>query len=438
MFFKSKISKTIVASSLAAVFSFSSFADAHTYIINNEDVNPYSPDAFLGTYNSDSLRENVLVNNPVKNMQSYQEDKVFKAPKERTPIKPGSLKSENHYSTAGLNDVRVFTTVNMRNNTNERTPAKLKYDGKSANVWVADNYITDQQAINIGKEFDNHIDPLVKEKFGEPSDVDNDGKVNILVYDIKDDFDITNRYTGGYFHSRDLFDIPNSNLTEVFYIDTYPSMGNNRSNLDETKVYSTLAHEYQHMVNANQKLLKEKRRNGMDTWLDESFAMASEHLYLGKELEHRIDYYNHSSSIANGHSLIKWGHRGDTLSNYSLSYLFGQYLRAQSDNGDKIFKEIIQDPSNTTEALQHAIHKHIDPDMSVNQFMTNFRIALAKKESSGLYGFKGESGFNAVKTNPIPQLPRTLAPQGAVMFETAEDFEIPRDKDGKVTYTKVD
>lgn len=326
----------------------------------------------------------------------------------------------------------------MQNNSNERTKAKLKYDGKSTKVWVADQYISDEQAQNIGEEFDKSIDPLVKNKFGSPSDVDKDGKVNILVYDIKDDFEDTGSYTGGYFHPRDLYDVPFSNKAEVFYMDTYPSMGTDRNNLNEKKVYSTLAHEYQHMVNANQKLLKEKKPDGMDVWLDEAFAMASEHMYLGKTLDHRIDYYNNSRSIANGHSLIKWNHRGDVLSNYSLSYLFSQYLKAQSDNGDEIFKEILQDSSSTNKALEKAIHKHVDPNMSLGEFMTNFRIALEKKEDTGLHGFKGEPGFNTINPKPVYQLPQTLAPQGSVLFETSDNFEIPSDKDNDITYTKVE
>ncbi|HHA3058556.1 TPA: neutral metalloprotease [Staphylococcus aureus] len=438
MFKKSKIATTLFASSILTLSTLTPFAEADTYLINNENTNKNALESFVGTSSDNDFRGKTIDTKKVKNLQSYQEDKVFKAPKEKTPITDKTLKSQNSISSSKTNDVRVFNTINMQNNSNERTKAKLKYDGKSTKVWVADQYISDEQAQNIGEEFDKSIDPLVKNKFGSPSDVDKDGKVNILVYDIKDDFEDTGSYTGGYFHPRDLYDVPFSNKAEVFYMDTYPSMGTDRNNLNEKKVYSTLAHEYQHMVNANQKLLKEKKSDGMDVWLDEAFAMASEHMYLGKTLDHRIDYYNNSRSIANGHSLIKWNHRGDVLSNYSLSYLFSQYLKAQSDNGDEIFKEILQDSSSTNKALEKAIHKHVDPNMSLGEFMTNFRIALEKKEDTGLHGFKGEPGFNTINPKPVYQLPQTLAPQGSVLFETSDNFEIPSDKDNDITYTKVE
>ncbi|UEX89304.1 M30 family zinc metallopeptidase [Staphylococcus ratti] len=434
---KKKMITSFIASSMVAVLSLNSFAEAHTYIINNEDTNKDGGDAFIGKPQQNNFRAQTLDAMKPNNLQSYQKDKVFEAPKEKAPITDKVRRSENTISNAKLNDFRMFTTVNMKNNTNERTKAQLKYNGKTANVWVADKHITDKQAQNIGKEFDNKIDPLVKEKFGKPSDVDHDGKVNILIYDIKDDFDNTGSYIGGYFHPRDLYDGPHSNRTEVFYMDTYPAMGEDKNHLKENKVYSTLAHEYQHMVNANQKLLKEKKEDGMDVWLDEAFAMASEQMYLGKALDHRIDYYNQSTSIANGHSLIKWNHRGDVLSNYSLSYLFSQYLRTQSDNGDKIFKEILQDPADTDVALEKAIKKHVDPNMTLGEFMTNFRIALKKKEAKGMHGFKGDPSFKAVNPQPVGELPQRLAPQGSVMFETSKPIEVPKDKDAKIKYKKV-
>lgn len=433
----SKVVTSLIAGTIFVSPLFATFANAETYVVNNENTDKNALEAYTGTNKQNDFRQKTVDTKKVKNLQSFQEDKVFKAPKVKTPITEKTRKSENSISSSKINDVRVFTTVNMRTNSNERTKATLKYNGKSTNVWVADNYITDQQAKNIGKEFDTHIDPLVKEKFGNPSDVDKDGKVNILIYDIKDNFQETGSYTGGYFHPRDLYDVPYSNRAEIFYMDTYPSMGTDRNNLNEKKVYSTLAHEYQHMVNANQKLLKEKKQDGMDVWLDEAFAMASEHMYLKKSLDHRIDYYNNSRSIANGHSLIKWNHRGDVLSNYSLSYLFSQYLKNQSNNGDKIFKEILQDPADTNVALEKAIHKHVDPNMSLGEFMTNFRIALEKKDSTGIHGFNGDPGFNALNPKPIHQLPQTLAPQGSVIFEASGPFKVPKDKDNNVTYTKV-
>ena len=68
--------------------------------------------------------------------------------------------------------------------------------------------------------------------------------------------------------------------------------------------------------------------------------------------------------------------------------------------------------------------------------MTNFRIALVKK-NSGPYGFKGDADFNNVHPQPISQIPETLAPQGSVLFQTNQDFNVPNDKDEDISYNKV-
>ena len=98
------------------------------------------------------------------------------------------------------------------------------------------------------------------------------------------------------------------------------------------------------MVNFNQNVLIEDSYVNMDTWLNESLSMAAEQIYSGQGLSNRINYYNVSSSIQNGHSLLYWDNSGDVLSNYSLSYLFGQYIKVQANQGDRIFKEILAIP----------------------------------------------------------------------------------------------
>jgi hypothetical protein len=64
----------------------------------------------------------------------------------------------------------------------------------------------------------------------------------------------------------------------------------------------------------------------MPIWLNEGLSMAAEHMLYGP-LYSRINYFSDSQYIRDGHSLFYWDSYGDVLSNYSLSYLFIQYLR---------------------------------------------------------------------------------------------------------------
>lgn len=279
--------------------------------------------------------------------------------------------------------------------------ATLKSKGFRSNVWVntVDYNMSTYDADKISNEFDNKVYPSITTNFGFPSDVDNDGKVNILCYDIKDGFNVTGSYIAGYFDPADLYSESavnqNTNNTEIFYIDTYPAMGiGSVKNVRES--YDILAHEFQHMVYFNQNVMIEydlSSENDSSIWLNEAFSEAASQVYSGKISLARIDYYNASSAITNGSSLLKWD---STLENYSLAYLFSQYLKEQCGIGDTIFKEILQNSKNDYRAVEDAIKKYVDPNLTFLKFITAFRAALFLKRPTGLYGFKGNTGFNSI------------------------------------------
>ncbi|MBS4178096.1 Ig-like domain-containing protein [Lederbergia citrea] len=331
-----------------------------------------------------------------------------------------------------IGDSKSFWTHNFATNKDSQITAKLVHVGSIANVWVHNNQITTADAKKLGDEFDKKIHPLITQYFAKESDVDGDGKINILCFDIQDGFSGSGGYVGGYFYGGDLFDMPNSNKSEIFYMDTYPSMGMGSSK-DVTAVYDTLAHEFQHMVNFNQNVFVE---NGdpMDSWLNEGLSMAAEQIYTGKVLTDRINYYNIASSIANGHSLLYWDNAGDTLSNYSLSYLFTQYVRVQTNQGDKAFKEILIDKNNDYKSIENVVKKYHNSSMKFGKFMTNFRGALLLKEKQGVYGFKGETGFNTIQPRLFNGTSANLRGGGAVVKNT-NNIDIPASKGNDITYT---
>lgn len=334
-------------------------------------------------------------------------------------------------------DTKDFYVVDMRDDSDYSINATLLYTGTHANVWVNNNKITQADADRLGQEFDSGVYPKVTNNFGNESDIDGNGKLNILCYDIQDGFSGSGGYIAGYFYSRDLYDVTYSNKCEMFYIDTYPAMGNSTGARDVTSSYSTLAHEFQHMINFNQSSFIESG-NSMDTWLNEGMSMAAEQIYTGKALTDRIGYYNNSNSIKNGHSLLYWDYSGDTLSNYSLSYLFVQYFKLQAGQGDKIFKELQGLKANNYNDIQTLIKKYIDPNMTFGQFMTNFRIALLLKQSTGIRGFKGDAGFAGITTPMYSGSGTTLRGGGAVVKAVdTTAFQIPSNKGTDVTFTVI-
>lgn len=155
---------------------------------------------------------------------------------------------------------------------------------------------TDAEYQSFATMFDTLINPLDVSNFGQPSDIDKNGK--ILIFFTKEVNLLTPRGSagviGGFFFERDLFPLsPNntfdgcagSNLAEMFYLlvpDPNRVYGDARSKqkvLDITP--GTLAHEYQHLINAGRRMFVNLPFNDFEeTWLNEGLShMAEELLY---------------------------------------------------------------------------------------------------------------------------------------------------------------
>ncbi len=400
-------------------------------LISNESTNGTKSE------NSDSIQINndqyTFNKHIAKNAYEMDYVKPFDEEKYKNQLLSENAKSIKQSYDVG--DHKQFWTYNIAKDQYESMNATLLYDGSRTQVWVNDNEISATEAKQLGSEFDDHIYPLDVENFGNESDVDGNKKVNILVYDIQDGFSGDGGYVAGYFDPRDLSTASYSNRSEIFYIDTYPSMGLGSSK-DVSEAYSTLAHEFQHMINYNQKVLIQQKPE-MDTWLNEGLSMAAEQMYLKQSLQDRIDYYNEDADITKGHSLLNWDDSGDTLANYSLSYLFIEYLKIQCGHGDQIFKELIDDSNSNYQAVQDIIKKYIDKNLTFGKFMTDFRAALILRQRSGLYGFKGDPAFDSLQTKVYSGGALNLKGGGAVVKQipSSQSLSIPVNKGTDITYT---
>lgn len=289
---------------------------------------------------------------------------------------------------------------------------KCLYTGTYCTVWgsTSDNSsirINASQAAQIGQQFDSTIQQE-RNAFGSYwCDTDGDGKVAIMCYDIDGEYgQSVGTYSAGYFFSRDLINRSgyiNShyfgsnyylNGLDCIHIDTYPGMGTNLNNI--SRCYSTLTHEFQHMINFSYCVKGSSYLSSMETYLNEAFSMASEHMILGaSSTSSRISYFN-SSSYIKGSPLTYWN---GTLSNYSNSYLFGQYIRTRyaqtGRDGNTIYKTVLERRSNSNSDTLGIIADLLST--SKKQLILDFWTAVAVRKSSGKYGFNGESWANSIE-----------------------------------------
>lgn len=314
---------------------------------------------------------------------------------------------------------RVGNTTYIKDSNDKSRSVKCLYVGTYCTVWgsTGDNSairITTGIAQSIGQEFDSNYRTTVN-SFGQGLDVDNDGKVAIFCYDIDQDYgDSVSTYTAGFFRGTDMvnssgyignvaFGINNYNGMgyDCIHIDTYPGMGSSSSPLsDVDRCYSTLIHEYQHLINFSQWINAGGIGSRMETYMNEAFSMAAEHMICGtSSTASRIEYFN-GSSYAPGFPLTYWS---GALSNYANSYLFGQYLRTRyaqmtNTNGNAVFKEILTKwytsaakPASELAAAAAVLNTTTD------QLVLDFWAAVYLKKSSGPYGFNGESWARSIQ-----------------------------------------
>ena len=117
------------------------------------------------------------------------------------------------------------------------------------------------------------------------------------------------------------------------------------------KFFGTAAHEFMHLVATSHSVVNGQRT--LDTWIDEGLAEAANHIYLKahKEeidkdkvyLQDRVQkYINNLSEIKDGFPIFKWGStESEKLLNYSMSYLFFQFLQHHAANPKSLFKNLI-------------------------------------------------------------------------------------------------
>lgn len=149
---------------------------------------------------------------------------------------------------------------------------------------------TQQDFDAIAAEFDNTTYPTDASYFGNPTDIDNNGRV--VLYYTPEVNKLTKpgqtSFIGGFFFAGDFFDptktvaqngCPQSNQGEIFYLlapDPTGIYGNKRSTITVRQgTRGTVAHEFQHMINAGNRVVS--RASAFESaWLDEGLAHEAE------------------------------------------------------------------------------------------------------------------------------------------------------------------
>jgi len=154
---------------------------------------------------------------------------------------------------------------------------------------------TDAEYAGFAAVFDTLVGPLDIQNFGQPTDIDRNGK--ILIFFTKEVNKLTprgaNGVIGGFFFERDLFPKQDSasvglqgcaasNFAEMYYSmvpDPNAQFSDARKKTDvQNLTPGTLVHEFQHLINAGRRLYINNADAFEDVWLNEGLSHIAEEL----------------------------------------------------------------------------------------------------------------------------------------------------------------
>lgn len=289
---------------------------------------------------------------------------------------------------------------------------KVLYLGEHCRIWTVTNSdyhpldgIDSSYAQTAAERFDEKFE-LMQASYGDFNDVNGDGKVNLLFYNIDDGWQPGQGYVAGYFWQDDF----TYNNLPMIHIDTYPGIrytnaaGVTIDHFDDC--FGTLVHEFQHCINYSE-------TGGMNVWLNEALSGSAEELcFPGSGLFERIpswhDYklsaqeltnppveyaYNPDFDLHKGGSLTAWDSSAlDIFARYAEVMLFTQYLYTRYGS-TTVFKQIIDANSGDTaqdslEALTSAT------GWTLEDIWGGFFTSMIANDPDSGYGFRMNEGYD--------------------------------------------
>ncbi|MDR1912633.1 MAG: hypothetical protein LBQ52_09875 [Helicobacteraceae bacterium] len=300
------------------------------------------------------------------------------------------------FAAPSVNDKRNFWVEEVFNGGSfVQKEATLLATGTYSNIWVIDNSITTPQAQALATKFDV-IYPIETKLLGYEygggtngdGGRDGDPKIQILVYDINNG----NGNVAGFFWGKDFYNDSESkkwspplrsNKAEIFYLDA----GYIQHSLEF--MYSTLIHEFQHMINFNEKFVKRDKNSA--TWYNEALSMMAEDVVdplIGVNDYHPIKVRIPTFlTFYDQVGVTEWDNL-DSGASYAKGYAFGAYLM-RNFGGAQLLKDILANDETNEKSITAALDK-FEAGLTFEKALARYGEALVfsgTKKPSGVLSF---------------------------------------------------
>lgn len=284
-----------------------------------------------------------------------------------------------------LGDTNVFRVLASLSSTRQYQSVSARARCVTSNIAiyvdtrVATDLLSDEDISDICEEFDD-IAAWEFETLGEASDVNEDGRVTVLITPQVNMLGASaGGIVGGYFYAADLYERtftnPTSDEQEIVYAlapdpdGTYGAIISRDFYLSEM-IPSVLPHELQHAISFNQHVFV-GGGSAEESWLNEGISHLVEELVgYGNSNPGRYSLFLSSPSIV---SLVTDGSPG--LAQRGAAYLFLRYLYERADDGEAFVRALVQGDSIGVENVEEAFNGSEDFD-EFEEFMIRWSAAL--------------------------------------------------------------
>jgi len=281
-------------------------------------------------------------------------------------------------STAAVGDTLQFYAIDNRKGEFYTLDAILKAIGQKTQVWVEieelnNGRVTDDIVSTILENLENTTpasskDPtkgiveLENEYFGEPPNKDGDGLVDFLLLDIRDNYPDQNSYFAGYFTSNDQIAREGSNLRDILYIDTYPSLN------ELNDLLNNISHEYQHLIHY-------RYDQNEVTFINEGLSEYAQ-ILTGYSLENPLFFF-----LDTNRGLTRFDPPTsiDVFTDYVKVQLWTLYLAEQL--GDTFIKNLVQNPENGIPGITSLLST-VTPAITWDKLFKNWTLANILNDTS--------------------------------------------------------
>jgi hypothetical protein len=342
--------------------------------------------------------------------------------------------------------------------------ASLRARSKKAKIWVpsenysdasasgTDNLLTASQIWNLAAYFDRIYEletPLFGVEYGGDDGtwgIDTDECIHILVYDIDGDYTPTQEHgTAGYFWDLDErtqgeldaaygTNAYHSNEAEIFYLDAhffdaFPTGG-----------YSTLVHEFQHMIHYNQKWVTHGVRSA--TWFNEMLSMVAEDLIdplIGipiDDSEHPVSYRMPYTCVFYSDIGVGQWPAGNLLGAYGVNFAFGAFL-ARNYGGALVVRELATNAAVNFDGVTAALRQVGYTDSFYDALLGYGKALISRDTSDDAPSFNKTAAATVGGVTYIAEAfdIREVAISDSLVDSLDTDHPLPHGVRGPVVYT---